>query len=59
MWNVLQLYVTLLLSEDFSGDSVLEGVRIVNPLVHQNLPGLLGLKPLDRPRRRAPLPDHG
>lgn len=37
--------VTLLLSEDFSGDSVLEGVRIVNPLVHQDLPGLLGLKP--------------
>ena len=37
--------VTLLLSEDFSGGSVLDGVRIVNPLVHKDLPGLLGQKP--------------
>jgi len=35
--------VTLLLSEDFSDESVLDGVRIVNPLVHKDLPGLLGL----------------
>jgi predicted nucleic acid-binding protein len=35
--------VTLLLSEDFSDESVLDGVRIINPLVHKNLPGLLGL----------------
>lgn len=37
--------VTLLLSEDFSGGSVLDGVRVVNPLVHKDLAGLLGLKP--------------
>ncbi len=37
--------VTLLLSEDFSGGSLLDGVRVVNPLVHKDLPGLLGLKP--------------
>ncbi len=37
--------VTLLLSEDFSGGSVLDGVRVVNPLVHKDLPSLLGLKP--------------
>lgn len=37
--------VTLLLSEDFSDESVLDGVHIVNPLVHKDLPGLLGLKP--------------
>lgn len=36
--------VSLLLSEDFSGGSVLDGVRVVNPLVHKDLPGLLGLK---------------
>lgn len=37
--------VTLLLSEDFSGGAVLDGVRVVNPLVHKDLAGLLGLKP--------------
>ncbi len=35
--------VTLLLSENFSDESVLDGVRIVNPLVYKDLPGLLGL----------------
>ena len=37
--------VTLLLSEDFSGGSILEGVRIVNPLLQKDLPALLGQKP--------------
>jgi predicted nucleic acid-binding protein len=37
--------VTLLLSEDLSSGSVLAGVRIVNPLTHKDLPGLLGQKP--------------
>ncbi len=37
--------VTLLLSEDFSDGSVLDGVRVVNPLVRKDLPGLLGLNP--------------
>jgi predicted nucleic acid-binding protein len=36
--------VSLLLSEDFSDGSVLDGVRVVNPLVHDDLPSLLGLK---------------
>ena len=36
--------VTLLLSEDFSGGQVLDGVRIINPLLHKDLPGLLGRK---------------
>ena len=36
--------VTLLLSEDFSGGQILDGVRIVNPLVEKDLPGLLGQK---------------
>lgn len=36
--------VTLLLSEDLSSGSVLAGVRIVNPLAHKDLPGLLGQK---------------
>ncbi|MBM3356332.1 MAG: PIN domain-containing protein [Betaproteobacteria bacterium] len=36
--------VSLLLSEDFSAESVLEGVRIVDPLTHKDLAGLLGLK---------------
>lgn len=36
--------VSLLLSEDFSDGSVLDGVRVVNPLIHDDLPGLLGLK---------------
>ncbi len=37
--------VTLLLSEDFGGGLALEGVRIADPLFHEDLPGLLGLKP--------------
>lgn len=37
--------VTLLMSEDFSGGSMLGGVHIVNPLTHKDLPGPLGLKP--------------
>ncbi len=36
--------VTLLLSEDFSGGSMLGGVQIVNPLTHKDLAGLLGVK---------------
>ncbi len=36
--------VSLLLSEDFSDGSVLDGVRVVNPLVYDDLSGLLGLK---------------
>jgi predicted nucleic acid-binding protein len=36
--------VTLLLSEDFGDGSVLDGVRIVNPLPRKDLPDLLGLK---------------
>ena len=34
--------VTLLLSEDFSGGQTLDGVHIVNPLVANDLPALLG-----------------
>ena len=37
--------VTVLLSEDFTSGSLIEGVRIVDPLAHKDLPGLLGLKP--------------
>ena len=36
--------VTLLLSEDFSDGQILDGVHIVNPLVENDLPALLGLK---------------
>ena len=35
--------VSLLLSEDFSGGTMLDGVRIVNPLAHNDLARLLDL----------------
>ncbi|MBI4205550.1 MAG: PIN domain-containing protein [Betaproteobacteria bacterium] len=37
--------VSLLLSEDFSNESMIGGVQIVNPLTHKDLAGLLGVKP--------------